>query len=115
MSNKNYNKNYIPKEQHEDTIIKETERELVTNTAESSESDVKSEIAETKPEQLLGVVFNCIRLNIRRNGNMQAPVIAVLKEGDTVIIDEEKSGNGFYRVATASVQGYCREDYITFS
>lgn len=72
---------------------------------------------EPKPEpqkQLArGVVAFCKRLNVRSLGIMTSGVVAILNVGDSVLIDLEKSTDGWYSVKTKNGKtGFCMKKYV---
>ena len=69
--------------------------------------------AEARAAKLPGIVGNCARLNVRKEPNKMADVIAVLEAGSEVRLVSEKPVNGFYNViAVDGREGYCMRDYI---
>ena len=70
--------------------------------------------AEARAAKLPGIVGNCARLNVRKEPNKMADVIAVLEAGSEVRLVSEKPVNGFYNVIAADGrEGYCMCDYIS--
>lgn len=70
----------------------------------------------SKQESKVGTVYNCMKVNLRRtpvyeiNGKN---VITELVLGTTVVIDDEKSTDEFYKVTTeAGLEGYCMKQFI---
>lgn len=115
MSNKNY-KNYSsisstkPAEVVEPVEVKEEVKvEEPTPVAEQSKPVIKPE---QKP--LTGNVSGCAKLNVRKEPNKDAEVLAVINEGSEVIINKVKSTMDFYAVCTAAgIEGYCMKKFIT--
>jgi uncharacterized protein YgiM (DUF1202 family) len=64
-------------------------------------------------ESVVGVVFDCSKLNVRKYPYTYADVRCVIKAGDKVTVDEDGSTDLFYKVKTESgVDGYCMRQYI---
>ena len=77
----------------------------------------KKKSAETKkapqPKLQRGLVANCRRLNVRSLGVMTSGVVAILNVGDAVLIDPEKSTDGWYSVKTKNGKtGFCMKKYV---
>ena len=67
----------------------------------------------SKPEPVTGVVDNCIRLNVREKPSVDAEILTALEAGSEVLLLEDETENGFYKVCTASgLEGYCMCEYI---
>lgn len=74
---------------------------------------VEEASVEDTPKSVVGVVFDCSKLNVRKYPYTHADVRCVIKAGDKVTIDEEGSTELFYKVRTESgVDGYCMRQYI---
>lgn len=82
----------------------------------SRESRVKAQPA-CDPEEkktIVGVVTDCLRLNLREKPDPGATVLMVIPASTEVTIDLEASTDKFYRVCTAAgVEGFCMRKYIT--
>lgn len=69
-------------------------------------------VAKKKP--VIGIVTDCLKLNVRKKATIGAKVAEVIPAGTKVTIDKEKSENGFYKVKTPSgVSGFCMDKFIT--
>lgn len=114
MSKHNYNNYSKPKtkpEPEEKPIVQEAEPVIDGQTV-IPEVTTPPE-AEAQAAKLPGVVGNCARLNVRKEPNKMADVIAVLEAGSEVQLVSEELVNGFYNVITADGrEGYCMCDYI---
>lgn len=113
MSNKKHNyTNYSNQKPVEVTAELEE-----TKTEEVEQSDVKTE-AESGAENvrvvpILGVVTNCIKLNVRKAPFKDADVACVIPLATEVRVTIEESTEEFYRVSTeAGVEGFCMKKYI---
>ena len=62
---------------------------------------------------VIGVVTNCVKLNVRKAPEADAEVLTTVPLAAEVQVDIEGSVNGFYKVCTgAGIEGYCAKDYI---
>lgn len=85
----------------------ETE-DIVTEPTVIEEGDAK----------LMGVVSGCAKLNVRKEPNVNADVLCVIKKGDEVEfnMEEESTYDDFYAIITTGkikVKGYCMKEYIS--
>ena len=115
MSKHNYNNYSKPKpklEPEEKPVVQEAEPVIEGQTVIPEVTTVtEPKVSETK---LPGIVGNCARLNVRKEPNKMADVIAVLEAGSEVRLVSEKPVNGFYNVIAADGrEGYCMCDYIS--
>jgi hypothetical protein len=87
----------------------------VEEKTEESTTENEDPVVEEKPS-VLGTVYNCVKLNVRKEANKNASVIAVLDSGAVVGIDIGESNDYFYNVCFNvngnDVKGYCVKDYI---
>lgn len=77
----------------------------------------KKKAAEPKQEakslQLRGLVADCNRLNVRSLATMTSGVVAILNRGDSVLVDPDKSTDGWYSIKTRNGKtGFCMKKYI---
>lgn len=88
----------------------EPKRDTIQNGVPAVET-----IVEEVPEMTtkIGVVDNCYMLNVRKEPNVDANIICVIKVSDTVEIIEDESTDEFYKVCTAAgATGFCMKKYI---
>ena len=115
MSKHNYNNYSKPKpklEPEEKPVVQEAEPVIDGQTV-IPEVTTPHEV-EARAVKLPGIVGNCARLNVRKEPNKMADVIAVLEAGSEVRLVSEKPVNGFYNViAVDGREGYCMCDYIS--
>lgn len=72
------------------------------------------EVRETK--EATGVVTKCEKLNVRSEADMNAQVMCVIDKGTEVVVLENESKNGFYKVCLPSgIEGYCKKDFIALT
>ena len=77
------------------------------------ESEVPAEPEVEEKPRKFGKVNGCTKLNIRKMPNRNAEVLAEIKAGSEVMIDEENSTYEFYKVCTESgIEGYCMKNFI---
>lgn len=107
MGHKNYSKHFRNnKEQTIEPIIEPilTEDE-VNNLQEDDIANVQNDF------NLIGIVVNCKRLNIRDEAKKTANILCTIDENEEVTIIS--SDDEFYQVCTLDgVEGYCMKQYI---
>ena len=116
MSNKkkNYSKISTEKVKAEQNV----EAEIVTSIYAPVEP-VADTVEETPvtPKVVTGVVTGCVKLNVRNNPSDKAYVECVIDKGTEVIVDLDRTTNGFYFVrkdnTTQGFNGWCMKKYIT--
>ena len=70
------------------------------------------EVPETK--QVIGVVTDCTKLNVRELPKANAKIVLVVDASTDLMIDEEGSTDTFYKVCTAAgIEGYCMKQFVT--
>ena len=89
-------------------------RESAESGAIETVKNITEEVKETKPEPKIGIVTDCIKLNVRKNPNPNAEIICEVSAATDLMIDEEQSTDIFYKVFTAAgVEGYCMKKFVT--
>ena len=89
---------------HEDPVL--------VDSVEIAEDTMVEEIEEAVAE-IIGVVTDCLRLNIRKEPNKDSKVAAIVNCLDEVKIDPETSTDEWYAVCTvAGIEGFCMKKYI---
>ena len=76
--------------------------------------ETEVEVEAPKPEESrlpnqIGVVTNCLRLNVREKPNKDSKVVMVVDKGDTLVIDPNESTDGWYCVDG----GYVMKEFVT--
>lgn len=62
----------------------------------------------------VGVVTDCLKLNVREKASTDSDVVCVIDASSEIVIDEEASTDTFYKICTAAgVEGFCMKQYIT--
>lgn len=109
MGNKNYTNyskprpDYVPPKAH-------------ANQNGQQKPVVNPEVVEVEPvkEEKIGVVTDCLVLNVREAPSSDAPVVCTINASTEIVIDEEESTDTFYKICTAAgVEGFCMKRYIT--
>lgn len=118
MSNKNY-KSYNnfsaakPAEEVVEAVELKTEEPTPVVEEVKSEPTLVVEQQKTEVKQLTGNVAGCAKLNVRKEPNKDAEILAVINEGAEVVINKIKSTMDFYSVCTAAgIEGYCMKKFI---
>lgn len=96
---------------------------------DSETSEIEDQIIETEPEEepaaqleqveepqkidLLGVVVDCKKLNVREAPFRNANILAVIPVGSEVVVDPKTSTDEFYKICNAAgIQGFCMKQFI---
>lgn len=86
--------------------------EIVTEDIQTVEVEQEPKIEEPKP--IIGVVTDCLKLNVREFPNTTAPILGVITAATELIIIEEESTADFYKICTsAGLEGYCMKKFVT--
>ena len=94
----------MSRKHHEDPVL--------VDSVEIAEDTRVEEIEEAVAE-IIGVVTDCLRLNIRKEPNKDSKVAAIVNCLDEVKIDPETSTDEWYAVCTvAGIEGFCMKKYI---
>lgn len=96
-------------------IAVETVMETVTETAVETvvETVTEPEIV-NEPEPTIGVVTNCVRLNVREDSEPNAKIVGSINASTELVIDMAESTDEFYKIITsAGIEGFCVKKYIT--
>ena len=87
--------------------------------AEPKVEAVVAEVAEPVVEEVVakpvvGVVINCMKLNVRKKPQPNATILCEVKAASELVIDEAASTNDYYKVCTAAgVEGFCMKKYVS--
>lgn len=95
--------------------LKHEEKELYANAIDDNLSLTGSAtVAEDKSvEEIVGVVTNCLKLNIRKEPNKDSEAIAVASYLDELRIDSVTSTDDWYAVCTVSgIEGFCMKKFV---
>lgn len=67
----------------------------------------------TKKSEIIGVVIDCTKLNVRERPSSDANVVATISVGSEVMVDTRKSTSAFYKVCNAAgIEGFCMKKYV---
>lgn len=122
----NYSNKSVNKEVEKETVVEETvEEQVVEAVEENTEEVVEATVEETKEEVVeeaaaddeilgIGVVTDCLILNVRKQPSKDAEVLKTIDALTEVIILKEVGD--FYEVALKTGEsGYCMKKYIAIN
>lgn len=94
-----------------------TNPELVNNEDNKQNDPVQPEApTANQATNLIAMVTNCTRLNVRKEANKNSKVVCVIANGNEVAVDLDASTEDFYKVHTVIndvlVEGYCVKEFI---
>jgi uncharacterized protein YgiM (DUF1202 family) len=94
--------------------LEENENVTTETVAEQPDGETVAEEQDTKMD-IIGVVTNCQRLNVRSAPSSDADIICSIPANTVVTItDDSEEIHPFYKVCTAfGVEGFCIKLYIT--
>jgi uncharacterized protein YgiM (DUF1202 family) len=105
---KNYNKISTEKTKATSDVVEEAAAELV----ETIDDAVVEE-----ESLVIGTVVNCLKLNVRKDKNINSKVVHVLDAGAKVSVDLKDSTSDWYNVyvdlGEQGCLGYCMKKYIS--
>lgn len=65
-------------------------------------------------EPTIGVVTDCLKLNVRDEANPTAMIVGTINASTELVVDLAESTDEFYKIITsAGVEGYCMKKFIT--
>ncbi len=89
---------------HEDPVLVDS-----TEIAE----DIRVEENEEAVEDVIGVVTDCLKLNIRKEPNKDSDVVVVVTCLDELKIDPDNSTDEWYAVCTVTgIEGFCMKKFV---
>ena len=75
--------------------------------------DPEPSIEET-PEQIIGTVYKCAKLNIRSSAGTDGDIVCTVPAGTKLMIDCDRSTADWIKVYTeAGLEGYCMGEFIS--
>lgn len=102
----------ISKNREEDLAAEIENEEACAECQINYPEDLEASTEPGTADVVFGIV-SCGMLNVRKEPNVAAKAIAVVKRGTTLEIDQEKSNDEWLCVCTASgVEGYCMAQYV---
>lgn len=89
------------------------ETNITIENNEAEENDENDNEEDPFPGLISGVINGCDRLNIRSEASKTSDVIGTITKEDTLVIDENKSTEDFYKVTTSNgLDGYCVKQFV---
>lgn len=80
---------------------------------EEPAKDMEKVVSEIEDTNKIGVVTNCLKLNVRKAASIDADVLCEIRALSSVVINEKESTDEFYKVVTEmGVSGFCKKEYI---
>lgn len=71
------------------------------------------EAVEENRKDILGVVVDCDKLNIRKGPSINADIVCMIDASTNLIVDYESSTDEFYKICTyAGIEGYCMKKFV---
>lgn len=68
---------------------------------------------EGNKKPLMGVVVNCMNLNIRKDPTQESRSLGIISSDTVVTICDNEPDSGFYKVKTwDGISGYCMSEFI---
>lgn len=84
-------------------------REKINKT----DRDVCNEASVANSEPIIGIVTDCVKLNVRKEPDIQADIVAVIPFASEVSVDVSDSTFDFYKVVTAAgTEGFCMKKFV---
>nr|UWG11871.1 MAG: NinG protein [Bacteriophage sp.] len=92
------------------------EKLLLTVPNERRKNDTcpwRRKIMEGNKKPLMGVVVNCMNLNIRKDPTQASRSLGIIGSDTVVKVCDDESVSGFYKVKTGDgISGYCMSEFI---
>jgi uncharacterized protein YgiM (DUF1202 family) len=74
---------------------------------------IRRKTMEGNKKPLMGVVVNCMNLNIRKDPTQASRSLGIIGSDTVVTVCDNKSVSGFYKVKTGDgISGYCMSEFI---
>lgn len=74
---------------------------------------IRRKIMEGNKKPLMGVVVNCMNLNIRKEPTQASRSLGIIGSDTVVKVCDDESVSGFYKVKTGDgISGYCMSEFI---
>ena len=91
-----------------ETVVEDVEQEPKIEEVKAEEPKAE------ESESIVGIVTDCLKLNVREQPNSTAAILGVITASTDLIIIEEESTKDFYKICTsAGLEGYCMKKFIT--
>lgn len=103
-----------------DIIVTETKPDVIENPEPLKKVDEPATIRNPEPpkpaETIIGIVTNCIRLNVRETPIISAKILSEVDVNSKLMIDETESTEEWFKVYTETgIEGFCMKKFITIS
>lgn len=83
------------------------------NTPKENKAKVQPTVEAEEKKAVVGVVTDCLKLNVRRRPRQDSDVVTVIPALSEVRVEMETSTDNFYKVCTAAgIEGFCMRKYI---
>lgn len=119
MSNKDYTQFSNPKKEVNLEVIQNGVTVALNEEVTVDEMDQIIDVIESGPQvevvkvELVGVVVDCTKLNVRKTPNPYGEVIGTIDVNAEVTIDDESSTAEYYKICTAAgAEGFCMKKFI---
>lgn len=85
----------------------------ILNDTDDIAEDAVVEETEEAVEDIIGVVTDCLKLNIRKEPNKDSDVVVIVTCLDELKIDPNTSTDDWYAVCTvAGIEGFCMKKFV---
>lgn len=107
---------------YQDELFKDSQQTTMAETSTefselaSQTEDISSEFEpqDDADEIMIGVVANCVKLNVRAEPRADATIVCEVVCQAELMIDESESTEEFFKVCTtAGIEGFCMKKFIT--
>lgn len=100
---------------YQDELFKNSQQDTMEETSTMLESEIEAnDASENIGEVVIGVVTNCVKLNVREKPRADAVVVCEVNCQTELMIDETESTEEFFKVFTsAGMEGFCMNKFIT--
>ena len=80
---------------------------------EEMANETIEEVVEENCKNILGVVVDCDKLNIRKGPSINTDIVCMIDASTNLIVDYESSTDEFYKICTyAGIEGYCMKKFV---
>ena len=91
----------------------EIHEKSIPDTSAEIVEEQETELCEHAARNVIGVVTDCLKLNIREKPSMDSKVVTVATCLDELEIDMGDSNDDWYAVCTAAgIEGFCMKKFV---